>query len=30
VICEVTDDGTHNLTGYRRIVFEPTGPAPKN
>ena len=25
VICEVTDDGTHNLTGYRRIIFEPTG-----
>ena len=24
VICEVTDDGTHNLTGYRRIIFEPT------
>ncbi|MCO8121001.1 DUF1593 domain-containing protein [Stieleria sp. TO1_6] len=24
VICEVTDDGTHNLSGYRRIVFEPT------
>jgi len=23
LICEVTDDGTHNLTGYRRIVFEP-------
>jgi len=23
VICEVTDDGTHNLTGYRRIIFEP-------
>lgn len=30
VICEVTDDGTHNLTSYRRIVFEPSGPAPKN
>jgi len=30
VICEVTDDGTHNLTGYRRIVFETTDPAPKN
>ncbi|OHB66573.1 MAG: hypothetical protein A2Y76_13820 [Planctomycetes bacterium RBG_13_60_9] len=30
VICEVTDDGTPNLTGYRRIVFEPTGPAPKD
>jgi hypothetical protein len=27
VICEVTDDGTHNLTGYRRIILEPTGPA---
>jgi hypothetical protein len=25
VICEVTDDGTHNLTSYRRIIFEPTG-----
>jgi hypothetical protein len=25
VICEVTDDGTHNLTGYRRIIVEPTG-----
>jgi hypothetical protein len=24
VICEVTDNGTPNLTGYRRIVFEPT------
>ena len=24
VICEVTDDGTPNLTGYRRIIFEPT------
>ena len=24
VICEVTDDGTHNLTDYRRIIFEPT------
>ena len=23
VICEVRDDGTHNLSGYRRIVFEP-------
>ncbi len=22
-ICEVTDNGTHNLTGYRRIIFEP-------
>ena len=24
VICEVTDDGTHDLSAYRRIVFEPT------
>lgn len=24
VICEVTDDGTHNLTAYRRIIFNPT------
>jgi hypothetical protein len=24
VICEVTDDGTPNLTSYRRIIFEPT------
>jgi hypothetical protein len=24
VICEVTDDGPHNLSGYRRIIFEPT------
>lgn len=23
VICEVTDSGAHNLTGYRRIIFEP-------
>jgi hypothetical protein len=23
VICEVTDDGTPNLTSYRRIIFEP-------
>ena len=23
VICEVTDDGTHNLSDYRRIIFEP-------
>ena len=30
VICEVTDDGTHNLTSYRRIIFEPTGPTSKN
>ena len=25
VICEVADDGTHNLTGYRRIIFKPIG-----
>lgn len=25
VICEVTDDGTHPLTSYRRIILEPTG-----
>ncbi len=25
VICEVVDDGVHNLSGYRRIIFEPTG-----
>ena len=30
VICEVTDDGTHNLSGYRRIIVEPTGPANEN
>jgi hypothetical protein len=24
VICEVTDDGTHNLSSYRRIIFKPT------
>ena len=24
VICEVTDDGEHGLSDYRRIVFEPT------
>ncbi|WP_407699833.1 hypothetical protein [Stieleria sedimenti] len=23
MICEVTDDGTHRLSSYRRIVFEP-------
>jgi hypothetical protein len=23
VICEVTDDGTHNLSSYRRVVFSP-------
>lgn len=27
VICEVTDDGTHNLTSYRRLILKPTGPA---
>jgi hypothetical protein len=26
VICEVTDNGTPNLTSYRRVIFEPTGP----
>ena len=25
VICEVIDDGTHNLSDYRRIVFRPIG-----
>lgn len=24
VICEVTDDGTHHLSSYRRIIFEPS------
>ncbi|MFO1001292.1 MAG: DUF1593 domain-containing protein [Planctomycetaceae bacterium] len=24
VICEVTDNGTHPLSGYRRIIFSPT------
>ncbi len=24
VICEVIDDGAHNLSDYRRIIFEPT------
>jgi hypothetical protein len=23
VICEVTDNGTHNLSSYRRIIFKP-------
>jgi hypothetical protein len=23
VICEVTDNGTPNLTSYRRIIFQP-------
>ncbi len=27
VICEVADNGVPNLTGYRRIIFEPTGQA---
>jgi hypothetical protein len=27
VVCEVTDNGTPNLTGYRRIIFEPTDQA---
>jgi hypothetical protein len=27
VICEVTDNGTPNLTSYRRIIFEMTGGA---
>jgi len=30
IICEVTDDGTHNLTSYRRIILEPTGAAANN
>jgi hypothetical protein len=25
VVCEVTDDGTHNLSSYRRVIFEPNG-----
>ncbi len=25
LICEVIDDGTHNLSDYRRIIFKPTG-----
>ena len=25
VICEVTDNGTHNLTSYRRVIFKPIG-----
>lgn len=28
VICEVTDNGTPNLTSYRRIIFEPTTGTP--
>jgi hypothetical protein len=23
IICEVTDDGAHNLTSYRRIILKP-------
>ncbi|MCJ8167562.1 DUF1593 domain-containing protein [Pontibacter sp. E15-1] len=30
VICEVTDNGTHNLTGYRRIIIEPSALPQKN
>jgi cellulose-binding protein len=30
VICEVTDNGTHYFTSYRRIVFEPIGIDSKN
>jgi len=30
VICEVTDDGTHNLTSYRRIILDSTGSASTN
>jgi hypothetical protein len=26
VICEVTDNGTPNLTSYRRVIIEPPGP----
>jgi hypothetical protein len=29
VICEVTDNGTHPLTSYRRIIFEPEDSAKK-
>ena len=25
LICQVTDNGTHNLSSYRRVVFEATG-----
>ena len=24
IICETNDNGIHNLTSYRRIIFEPT------
>jgi len=27
LICEVTDNGIHNLSSYRRIIFKPIGPA---
>ncbi len=30
VICEVTDNGTHNLTSYRRIIFKSIENTPKN
>jgi len=30
IICEVMDEGTPNLTSYRRIIMEPTGSTPKN
>jgi Protein of unknown function (DUF1593) len=31
VICEVTDNGTPNLTSYRRVIFEPVAKdSPKN
>jgi len=26
LICELTDNGTHHLSAYRRIIFEPTDP----
>ncbi|MFK7770376.1 MAG: hypothetical protein AB8B55_24410 [Mariniblastus sp.] len=25
LICEVADDGTHNLSSYRRVIFKVTG-----
>ncbi|WP_162055423.1 hypothetical protein [Pontibacter pamirensis] len=30
VICEVTDNGTYPLTGYRRIIIEPAARQRKN
>jgi hypothetical protein len=30
IISEVTDDGTHSLTGYRRIILEPPGSVADN